>query len=65
MKVETTEPLGGEQGVRVDEDGQGADRGEDDQEGGGDQGDCPLHQTAVGGFKRLEGDGSDDCEDKR
>ena len=48
------ESLGGDQGVRVDEGGvkQDADQGEDDQEGGGDQGDCPLHQMAVGGERR-------------
>ena len=52
MKVEMAESLGGDQGVGVDEDGQGPDQGEDDQEGGGDQGDCPLHQKAVGGASR-------------
>ena len=58
------ESLGGEQDVRVDEGGQGADQGEDDQEGGGDQGDCPLHQIAVGGETRLKGNGSGESEDK-
>ena len=54
MKVEMAESLGGDQGVGVDEDGvkQDADQGEDDQEGGSDQGDCPLHQMAVGGLRR-------------
>ena len=64
MKVEVAEPLGGDQGVRVDDDGQGADEGEDDEEGGGDQGDCALHQTAVGGVRRVEGDGSEESEDE-
>ena len=64
MKVETTEPLGGDQGVRVDEDGHGPDQGEDDQEGGGDHRDCPLHQKAVGGKRRSKGDGSEESEDK-
>ena len=58
------EPLGGNQGVRVDDDGQDADQGEDDEEGGGDQGDCALHQTAVGGVRRYEGDGSEESEDE-
>ena len=58
------ESLGGDQGVRVDEDGHGPDQGEDDQEGGGDQGDCLLHQTAVGGAIRSKGDGSEESEDK-
>ena len=64
MKVEMAESLGGDQGVLVDEDGHGPDQGEGDQEGGGDQGDCPLHQTAVGGARRLCGDGSEESEDK-
>ena len=60
------ESLGGDQGVRVDEGGvkQDADQGEDDQEGGGDQGDCPLHQMAVGREKRFSRDGSEESEDK-
>ena len=45
------ESWGGDQGVRVDQDGQDPDYGEDDQEGGGDQGDRTLHQIAVGGEK--------------
>ena len=49
MEVETTESLGGDQGVRVDEDGHGPDQGEGDQEGAGDYCDRALHQTAVGG----------------
>ena len=58
------ESLGGDQGVRVDEDGHGADQGEDDQEGGGDHRDCPLHKIAVGGGRRYEGDGSEESVDK-
>ena len=49
MEVETTESLGGDQGVRVDEDGHGPDQGEEDQEGAGDYRDRPLHQKAVRG----------------
>ena len=64
MKVETTESLGGDQAVRVDEDGHGPDQGEDDQEGGGDHGDCPLHQKAVRGERRFEGNGSEESENK-
>ena len=64
MKVEVAEPLGGDQGVRVDEDGHGPDQGEDDQEGGVYQRDCPLHQMAVGGERRLERDGSEESEGK-
>ena len=60
MKVEMAEPLGGEQGVGVDDDGQDADQGEDDQEGGGDQGDSPLHQAAVGGEIGCQGYGNED-----
>ena len=56
VKVEVAEPLGGDQGVRVDDDGKDADQGEDDEEGGGDQGDRGLHQTAVGGETRYEGE---------
>ena len=52
FEVGVAEPLGGNKGVRVDDDGQDADEGEDDEEGGGDQGDCPLHQTPVGGERR-------------
>ena len=64
FEVEVAEPLGGDQGVRVDNDGQGADQGEDDEEGGGDQGDRGLHQTAVGGVRRVEGDGSEESENE-
>ena len=63
-KVEMAEPLGGDQGFRVDQDGQGTDQGEDGQEGGGDQGDRALHQMAVGGETRFKGDGSEESEDK-
>ena len=59
------ESWGGDQGVRVDEDGQGPDQGEEDQEGGGDHRDCPLHQMAVGGATRIGGDGSEESEGKR
>jgi len=64
VKVEVAEPLGGDQGVRVDNDGQGADQGEDDEEGGGDQGDCTLHHTAVEGVRGVEGDGSEESEEE-
>ena len=64
MKVEMAESLGGDQGVRVDEDGHGPDQGEEDQEGGGHHRDCALHQKAVGGGSRMEGDGSEESEDK-
>ena len=47
MKVEMAKSLGGDQGVGVDQEGQGAEHGEDDQEGGGDHRDCALHQVAV------------------
>ena len=65
MKVEMAEPLGGDQGVRVDQDGQGPDQGEEDQEGGVDHCDRALHQMAVGGEARFKGDGSEESEDKR
>ena len=58
------ESLGGDQGFRVDQDGQGPDQGEDGQQGGGDQGDRALHQMAVGGKTRFKGDGSEESEDK-
>ena len=58
------ESWGGDQGVRVDEDGQDPDDGEADEEGGGGQGICPLHQSAVGGERRCQGDGSDESEEK-
>ena len=64
FEVEVAKPLGGDQGVRVDDDGQDADEGEDDEEGGGDQGDCALHQTAVGGEIRVKGDGSEESENE-
>ena len=64
MKVEMAESLAGDKGVGVDEDGHGADQGEDDQEGGGDHRDCPLHQMAVGGESRLQRDGSEESEEK-
>ena len=64
VKVEMAEPLGGNKGVRVDDDGQDADEGEDYQEGGGDQGHRALHQTAVGGERRVKGDGSKESENE-
>ena len=58
------ESLGDDKGVRVDEDGHGPDQGEDDQEGGGEHGDRPLHQIAVGGGRRVNGDGSEESENE-
>ena len=58
------EPLGGDQSVRVDDGGQDPDEAQCNQEKGGGQGDCPLHQSAVGGERRCQGDGSDESEEK-
>ena len=60
MKVETAKSWGGDQGVRVDEDGHHPDHGEADQEEGGDHRDCPLHQAAVGGEIGCQGYGNED-----
>ena len=64
MEVEPAEPLGGDQGVRVNEDGHGPDQDEEEQEGEGDHRDCALHQMAVGGVRRCIGDGSEESEGK-
>ena len=51
-KVEVPESIGGDEGVRVDDDGEEADDGECGEEDDGHDRDGSLHQAAVGGESR-------------
>ena len=64
MKIEMAKSLGGDEGVRMHQEWQGTEHSEDNQEGGGDYGDCALHQIPVRGLKRLIRNGSKESEDK-
>ena len=59
-----TEALDSDYGLRVNEEGEDADCGEDDEEDGGGRCDCALHDCAVGGNTRFKGHWSDEGEDK-